>query len=81
MNQLNVKKINHLKFKTSEKLPIVLEEFRQYTSIKKNRKMTTCRNIGISTNYAQKSPQTLDLIPLRTESDMHVVYRETSYIP
>ena len=40
---------NRLKLKTTGKLPIVLEEFIEYTQIKKR----------ISTGYAQKSPRTL----------------------
>ena len=65
MNRLSLRN-NRLKFKSAGKLPIILEEFIEYTSnlIKENRRMSTCNwldfvNTRISTDYAKKSPQSL----------------------
>ena len=50
---------SQLKFKTAGKLPTILEEFIEYTP----RKTGGCQHVtgwtGISTGYAQKSPQSL----------------------
>ena len=63
MNRLSSRN-NRLKFKTAGKLPIILEESIEYTqnSVKGNRRMSTCnrldlQTLGISTDYAKKSPE------------------------
>jgi hypothetical protein len=62
MNRLSLRD-NWWKFKTAGKLPIILEEFTEYTPPfnKGNQRMSTCKPVGltktrISTDYAQKSP-------------------------
>ena len=65
MNWVNFR-VNWLKLKTSGKLPIILEEFREHIPQINKEKLKDVNmdaieigNTRISTNYVQKSPRSL----------------------
>jgi hypothetical protein len=59
MNRLSLKNNNRLKFKTTRKSPIVLEEFvKEYTPIRKLNEgwMSTCNQLDLQTLGCQQKP-------------------------